>query len=71
MRDRFCFKGVSDSLTYFELKIWPNEEKLQRANNGYGMCNTSAYGCKRVCELGGIGCNVDHKFLKILNETRK
>ena len=48
------------------LETWPLFEEFRRANNGQGMCN-SGVNADRICELGGIGCNVDHKFVMLRN----
>lgn len=35
-------------------------------NDGWGCCNTGT-ARRSVCVFGGIGCNVDHTTVKILN----
>lgn len=41
-------------------------ESFRRENDGRGMCNTGI-GADRICELGGIGCNVNHTYVMIRN----
>jgi len=47
-------------------ETWRGNREKQLANNEQGMCNTSALP-NRICELDGIGCNVDHKFIMLYN----
>lgn len=48
-------------------ETWRHRPEYRLENDGWGMCNTgSPYRC--VCSLGGIGCNVDHAFVKLANQ---
>lgn len=65
--------------TYIKPETWDNKEEYWISNNGWGMCNTGwgqkmielGYGQTIICSLGGIGCNVDHAFVKIRNLEKK
>jgi len=47
------------------VETWEHKLENRAANDGYGMCNTSS--CQHcVCMFGGHGCNVDHRFVKLL-----
>ena len=41
---------------------WDDLPAYRQLNVGWGMCNTGA-NANGVCSLGGIGCNVDHRFI--------
>lgn len=43
----------------FTTHTWDDQPERRAANHGAGLCNTGAE-APRVCELGGIGCDVAH-----------
>jgi hypothetical protein len=43
----------------------PQRDEYRAANDGYGMCNTGS-GRSFVCMFGGHGCDVDHRFIRLL-----
>jgi len=57
---------------WFRPETWDNIPEYWGKNNGWGMCQTGwqlAHKNHRqvICSLGGIGCNVDHAFVKVRN----
>ncbi len=48
-------------------ETWQGNREYQLANNGQGMCNTKRDVFAPICDLGGIGCDVDHKYVMIHN----
>ncbi len=53
------------------LETWQGNREYQLANKGQGMCNTKADRFEPICSLGGIGCNVDHKYVMLYNLIQK
>lgn len=47
---------------------WENRPDLREGNKRRGACNTGAR-ADGVCELGGIGCNVDHAAISFRNNV--
>ena len=46
---------------------WDGDQlPFSQVNNGWGICNTGS-GYNVICMKGGIGCNVDHVYVKIRN----
>ena len=45
-----------------KLEIWAEKPEYSKENKGFGMCNTGS-GIEIICMLGGIGCNVDHRYI--------
>lgn len=71
-----------ETVTAMRLSTWDMalDPQANRAmNDGWGACNTGARAkdlyarstdgdaMPRVCELGGIGCDVDHRAVAIIN----
>ena len=62
---------------YFRPETWENKPGTYwKANDGWGMCNTGWWKEHRnhrfvICSRGGIGCNVDHAYVKVRNLENK
>ena len=64
-----------------KLELWDEYDPLyypyegepipySQVDDGWGICNTES-GIDRICEKGGIGCDVDHLKVKIRNLEKK
>jgi hypothetical protein len=48
-----------------DIEIWRDRPSRREYNNGYGLCNTDSE-FDTVCLLGGVYCNVDHRWIKLM-----
>lgn len=52
------------------LEVWAERPDYLSLNGGRGACNTGwgrEVGVSVICSLGGIGCNVNHPYVELLN----
>jgi hypothetical protein len=61
--ERETWEGASD-----QLYCPPDGEPMRfsEVDDGWGICNTGTQ-YRIICRKGGIGCNVDHSYVKIRN----